>query len=325
LPKAPLGLRFSTRNVDEAFALLSQSLYRRIEVTGRATGFNFSLESTQLDLLSVSAMEISAGFRTKSSGAPSTYTLGRIETGGSEEEWDGHRILVGPGQGVLASPGKDIATRTHPLRATAVTIPAVSLADEVQVLTGETMESPLEIALAVDLSVRTFLGRQVDFFASLVQGNGLYGKGWDKLRIELQRRLISALVEHTPNRYQRILSKLHGGFAKRHVSRLEDYLDAHLTDKVTVPDMARAVGVNVRTLNKSCDRAAGKSPRVIYREMRLHAARRRFEKPQPQDTVASVALVYCFGHGGRFAEYYAALFGEMPEDTLHRGRRRARQ
>jgi AraC-like DNA-binding protein len=117
--------------------------------------------------------------------------------------------------------------------------------------------------------------------------------------------------------------KLVGGRAHDHVAAMEGYIAAHLSDPVRVADMAREAGVSARTLRGCCHRIRDKSPERILREMRLDAAHRRMQYPEPNDTVAAIAARYHFLNPGRFADYYRRQFhGESPAITLQRGRKR---
>ena len=59
---------------------------------------------------------------------------------------------------------------------------------------------------------------------------------------------------------------------------------------------------------------------AYLRIIRLELARAELAKAGLQGgSVATVANAFGFGHLGRFARDYEALFGELPSHTLYRG------
>jgi transcriptional regulator GlxA family with amidase domain len=81
--------------------------------------------------------------------------------------------------------------------------------------------------------------------------------------------------------------------------------------------LAQVAGVSKRTLQEGFRRFRGKPPNQISRDLRLDLARGALIQHGPEN-VTEVALDYGFTHLGRFAEAYAARFGECPSETLRR-------
>lgn len=106
--------------------------------------------------------------------------------------------------------------------------------------------------------------------------------------------------------------------APRAVRRAVAYLEEHALDAVTVPDVAAAARISVRSLQALFRRHLGVSPVEHLHAIRLEAARRDllggFEGDEV--TVRSVAERWGFGNSGRFARLYQARFGERPSETL---------
>jgi len=100
----------------------------------------------------------------------------------------------------------------------------------------------------------------------------------------------------------------------RQVQRLEAVLQAHLTQPISLAQLASSVGASVRSLNSLCQREHGQSPMERLRSLRLEAARRCLMADE-QASVTHIALQFGFGHAGRFARYYQQRFGELPGHT----------
>lgn len=102
---------------------------------------------------------------------------------------------------------------------------------------------------------------------------------------------------------------------QRRLNRLCDYIDQHLSQPVTLADMARACALSERQLNTLCHAELGAAPKAWLRQQRLEAARQALLQ-QPDAEVSAIALMYGFTHLGRFAATYRAQFGELPSQTL---------
>jgi AraC-like DNA-binding protein len=106
------------------------------------------------------------------------------------------------------------------------------------------------------------------------------------------------------------------------VRRAVAYLEEHALDAVSVPDVAAAARVSVRSLQALFRRHLGVSPVEHLHAIRLEAARRELQGglASSEPTVRAVAERWGFANSGRFARLYQARFGERPSETL-RGHR----
>ncbi len=105
----------------------------------------------------------------------------------------------------------------------------------------------------------------------------------------------------------------------RALQRAEEFLAAHLALPVSLPEVAEAAGVPVRTLTRAFEKRHGVGPIGFLRQLRLEAAHRDLITADPEETtVTAVALRYGLAHLGRFAGDYRRAFGETPSATLRR-------
>lgn len=111
------------------------------------------------------------------------------------------------------------------------------------------------------------------------------------------------------------------GAAPATVKRAEDYIDAHFSEALTLPMIAEAAGVPVRTLLASFRRFRNTTPIQHLHQRRLHAARAALLRAGAHDSVLAIALDAGFSHLGRFAAAYSSRYGEKPSHTLHRAAR----
>jgi AraC family ethanolamine operon transcriptional activator len=99
---------------------------------------------------------------------------------------------------------------------------------------------------------------------------------------------------------------------------------AHLESTATVPtaaELARDVGVTGRTLLRTFQETFGLPPKKYLMLRQLHGVRRILRTGAPKDsTVADVLTRSGIWEFGRFASRYRRQFGELPSETLRRGR-----
>jgi AraC-like DNA-binding protein len=107
--------------------------------------------------------------------------------------------------------------------------------------------------------------------------------------------------------------------ARAALRRAEEFLVARLETAVSLPEVAAAAGVSIRTLTRAFHRKHGFGPIGFLRRCRLQAARRDLLAAEPgYESVTQVALRYGFAHLGRFAGEYSKAFRESPSETLRR-------
>ena len=88
-------------------------------------------------------------------------------------------------------------------------------------------------------------------------------------------------------------------------------------ERLSVTDLASAVGVSVRGLQEGFVRHVGMSPMTYLRDVRLARAHRDLVAADPElITVASAARPWGFSHLGRFAASYQKKYGVLPSETL---------
>ncbi len=102
--------------------------------------------------------------------------------------------------------------------------------------------------------------------------------------------------------------------------RAEEYLRESGTHVHSSLEVAKACGVNMRTLHNALISVLGMSLGRYLMLRRLWLARRALLRAGPEDLVKSIALDYGFWHLGRFSRIYHREFGELPSETLGRCR-----
>jgi AraC-like DNA-binding protein len=104
----------------------------------------------------------------------------------------------------------------------------------------------------------------------------------------------------------------------RHVRKVEEYLQAHAHEAISVDQLALMSGVSLRSLYAGFKQFCGVSPMQYLKQLRLERARADLMGHSQIDTVAGIALRWGFDHLGRFAIDYKKRFGESPNETLRK-------
>nr|WP_245224228.1 helix-turn-helix domain-containing protein [Rhizobium halophytocola] len=98
-----------------------------------------------------------------------------------------------------------------------------------------------------------------------------------------------------------------------HAMRL---MEEHIEQPLTLPRIARRVGVSARHLTALFATAIGAPPHVHYLALRLNAARRKVI--ETRQTFADICAATGFSSASAFARSYRAHFRESPSETRRR-------
>ena len=135
---------------------------------------------------------------------------------------------------------------------------------------------------------------------------------------ELERALLTCLLKGASNNHsEEILYCTHGAFAC-YVTKARSFIESHLHEDIKLADIAAAVGICPRLLQKAFSEHCGCSPMRILNYTRLQRIRQELERSSINTRIVDVMMCYGFTQGGKFAKEYQRLFGEKPSDTLKR-------
>jgi AraC family transcriptional regulator, ethanolamine operon transcriptional activator len=102
------------------------------------------------------------------------------------------------------------------------------------------------------------------------------------------------------------------------VRRLDEFLAQNAENAVYSSDVARALGVSVRTVHNAVVAIRGMSLHRYCRLRRLWNVRRQLILGSDAVRIKVVASVNGFWHMGEFGRHYRAAFGETPQQTQRR-------
>lgn len=140
----------------------------------------------------------------------------------------------------------------------------------------------------------------------------------------LQHKLITSQIEqlisvtllstHHHN-YSHGVSQRRAAIRPRHVRRVQEYLEAHAHEPVTVEQLAEIAGVSLRSLYAGFKEFLDVSPMQYLRNLRMERVRAELLSGDAC-SVTGVALRWGFAHMGRFSAEYKTRYGETPSQSL---------
>ena len=127
-------------------------------------------------------------------------------------------------------------------------------------------------------------------------------------RMEQDTRLLEAL-EHLFARYSKAVPALLLSTTRREVERAREYLHEHITDDVTLTELASIVGLSAAHFLRIFRAHVGSPPHAYHLQLRLGAAKRMLLKGMP---VAQIALDLGFANHSHFSARFKAVVGVSP-------------
>jgi AraC-like DNA-binding protein len=103
------------------------------------------------------------------------------------------------------------------------------------------------------------------------------------------------------------------------VRAAEDFILAHCRTAISIPDVARHLGVSLRALQAAFQKHRGYSPKWALTSARLEAAHADIMAAETGRSVTEIAMGCGFWHLSRFAGAYRDRFGALPSAHLARG------
>ena len=236
-------------------------------------------------------------------------------TGGREFEANTIRALV-------TNPGDELTIRfDHDSPQLVIRIEQDALERYLTRLAGRTMSQQLKFEPTLDLTSDAatrwhgavqLLHTEVYYQGSLVHGGIGIGP--------LEDFLLSSLLMIQPSTYREQLIRTVAPPGRRAVRQAVDFIERHLSEPLTMSDIAEYVGVSVRSIQQGFHDELGVTPMAYLRDRRLERVREELTDADTGDgvTVTAVAERWGFNHLGSFAVLYRKRWGESPSQTLQR-------
>ena len=212
------------------------------------------------------------------------------------------RCVVDSGSGFLLRPNEELDSR---LPGNSAILVANVDADLVRCHLGGGAPEPNRSSLSTAAAARLFQATSDLWTAA--RRDGADGPAIEGFRSELADAIVDC-IQAEP------VKELH---SKELVARAEEFIRAHLGDRLSVLEIARGASTSARTLHRAFASSHGLTPmQYVHRERLSRARRILLAASRRRNTVKQVALETGFAHLGRFSIAYQAAFGEPPSQTL---------
>jgi AraC-like DNA-binding protein len=285
-------------------------------------GFAASMHGIRLRDVSLLYLDLSVGATLDIRRSGRYYAVHMPMNGLASGTVHGRTFQASPVRALVTNPGDPVAIRfDYDSPQLVVRIEAEALERYTTRLVGRSLDQALafepELDLTSDAAMRwhgavQLLHTEVFYSGSLVH-RGL-GIG------PLEEFLMSSLLTIHPSTYYSQLARPTAPPGRRVVRQSLDYIEQHLSEQITMADLAEHVNASVRSVQLGFKEELGVSPMQYLRDRRLERAREELADAEPSDgvTVTDVAEHWGFHHLGNFAVVYRKRWGESPSDTLRR-------
>lgn len=305
-----------TRDV-VARAFCSHSL----ELAERSVRLATRYRAVQVGDIGVALLDYGAPVRITTRGTDDCFLV-EIPLGGCSTVTHGRETVVANrSTGAVLFLGDPVSTtRSAGSPQLIVRIERTALEQQLRLLTGSPVRSPLRFAPALDLtsSQGRSWRRLVDLLRLEADQDGPLVHAAAALA-QLRGLLLTQLLVGQPSNYSDALQPDGPTPVPKLVQRAVDLIQDHAAEALTVDDVALAVGMSVRALQQGFRQHVGSTPTEFLRDTRLEQVRGALQAGDPGTlTVTDVACRWGFTHLGRFAGEYRRRFAESPSVTLRR-------
>jgi AraC-like DNA-binding protein len=309
----PWAERFRSDDLDEVREWVGRTGGEHSRVAHDAGPLGFDLASVSGKTMSLGWGRV--GVEKTIRGASAGVLLHFSTMPGSAYRFGRSERRAGADEAVLVAAGQEFTRRSPPGQTVSLQVDARWLTSELAArLAAESSELLLRSG-AITLGAT---GR-AELLAALGRFVQASSRGSDLgLLLHSEARLVAVVARLLQHQDVVVRARPVTG---RRIAELEDWIESHLEEPITLGRLCGVAGVGERALAKIFEARRGMSPMRYVTERRLAAARSRMLRASGADEVTEIATDLGFTHLGRFAIAYREVFGESPSQTLRRGRR----
>ncbi|SOE92627.1 transcriptional regulator, AraC family [Burkholderia sp. D7] len=309
-------------DLDEAIDVVG-SVYcpHTVKPSGPARTVNVDLKVARAADQPVVYLQYSAPVVIDAGRFPNLLLMMSASSGAASVDQNGRKSSWRAGQTIPLSPGRDTVLRfDHAFAQTSLRVDV----DRLERMCAAWLGHPLERPIAFDLRplpdsfeaawqdavhlVRTLASTGIELRSCAAES--------------LKEFLLSAILHAHPHNFSEELAHPVLAATPRLVASAKQMLRDRVESGTTVTEVAKDLGVSVRSLQAGFQKSDQTTPSFFLRKARLEAAHRILCAATVETSVTDVALRLGFTHTGRFSAHYRAAFGEAPIATLRRCRQR---
>lgn len=316
----PLGNHplFASTDVDDARATVAR-VYCDHQLTPCERGGKVDAwqNAVKLKSITLSAMSYGAPVRVEPGKLERFYLLMLPYAGKAQIEAGGREVAAHEGMGTILSPTDPVTMHwSGDCAKLMVRIERDAMERQLSTMLGRPLRQPLNFRVAIPRQAPggdwwqfvQLLARQVAHPAQAREHSTTLNL--------LATALITGLLEGQAHNYSESLASRACRIAPRHVRMVENYIEEHAAQAISIEDLVRISGVSGRALYDGFRRFRETSPMAHLRKVRLRRVREELLEAPEKATVSDIATRWGFFEFGRFAGQYRDMFGETPSQTL---------
>jgi AraC-like DNA-binding protein len=313
--------RVRTRDVDEAEGVLEE-LYLPVQIVPIHGAVDLKLDALQLETMTAGRLSYGHHVRLLTAEAEhyhvnvplSGYAVSRSGSSGRVTTSSKQAAVFVPRQAAAIDWANDCVQLCLMIRPSAIEL-------EVEQLLGRSLLRPLAFERVMDLT--TPIGRTwraaLDLLLHSMDHDGVDLATHAMSRRHLERLLLEGLLLGHHHNYTDALLRWERPPPRRIVAEAMSLLEERFPEPWSVSEVARAVGVSVRSLQEGFKRDIGVPPMAYLQTVRLrHTHKMLLAASSETTSVSEIARGSGFTHLGRFAQQYRFRFGDSPSVTLQR-------
>jgi len=248
---------------------------------------------------------------------PDLFLIKHCVRGAASARQDGQSVDWRQGQTVILSAGRDTELQfDQAFLQKSVRLDFGKLEQACARWLGHPLEQPLQFALRPFSDLLELLWQQTLGYRWSVGMGSLSGPA----NAAVDDYLLTMLLHQHPHNHSAALAAPASVPIPGIVRCAERYMTENAATTLSIPDVAAALGVSVRSLQEGFRQWRNTTPNDFLRQTRLRLVREDLLRADESTDVTAVALRHGFAHPGRFSGYYRAAFGELPHVTLRRRR-----
>lgn len=314
----------ATKDPDEAQHVVSEVFcnHTLTPVDRRRRDVRMSLEADELGPLRLVHLDYGVPVEIHPEPLDDFFLVQIPRSGSASITLDGQQVDSLPGIASVLSPTASVSMEWHQgTRQLCVYLSRDAVERELRMLLARPMHEPLVFLPQMELNEAANAAwlRTVLFLADeLRRGTSLTHR--PEIMESFSAMLAGQLLVSQRHNYTAQLGLSEPMKASR-VQQAIDYIEGHIGDVgLSVPKVAAATGVSVRTLQEAFRRELGTTPLAYIKDRRLTIAHLRLRAGDPKvTTVTRIATGVGVSHFGRFSGDYRRRFGENPSETLMAG------
>lgn len=241
-------------------------------------------------------------------------------SGSSETQYGKASVSTHVGVGAVVSPYRQFSTRWNAeCSKLLIKINRLALEQHLATMLGRDLQSPLEFEMGIDLQTpeRVSLLNMVQWLVGELDNPLSLVHQAPMGYAQYEQMLMWVLLNTQPNNYSAELAARKPTAAPHYVHCVEEYLNAHSAEAITLSQLVEVSGVSGRTLLEGFRRYKGTSPMKYLKSLRMERVHQELKAADPsRQKVTEIALAWGFTQLGKFSVEYKQRFGESPSDTL---------